>query len=330
MCTRGWLSLVAVGGLVLQGGLAWAGTGPELVMSPLRGQGEATIEHLHLDQSYSDPLPPSMLGPGARSQPPVRLSINDASARMKLPDSLPMKMVVGYEHTWISVDSPDPRLPNQLFDQSIGLGAELFKTDKWTFSATVAIGYAGNNPYADQGALYGKASVIGEYQIDQKSALQLSLNYDGNRAFMPDVPLPGIAYTHTPRQGLRYTVGLPFSKIYWEPIERLSIDVTYFVPYTVNVEVAYKLTDQVSAFTALKNRYQSFQFMDDGSDQLFFEQRTIEAGVRWAITRGTEVTVTGGYAFGQEFSTGFDSRDTDKITDIGDAWFGRIGLGLPF
>jgi hypothetical protein len=40
--------------------------------------------------------------------------------------------------------------------------------------------------------------------------------------------------------------------------------------------------------------------------------------------------VAGGYAFGQEFSTGFDFRDTDKVAEPSDEPYVRMGFEARF
>jgi hypothetical protein len=52
--------------------------------------------------------------------------------------------------------------------------------------------------------------------------------------------------------------------------------------------------------------------------------------VRFAVQDNFELLVAGGYAFRQEFSVGFDSRDTGKILEIDDGPFVRIVGRISF
>jgi len=42
------------------------------------------------------------------------------------------------------------------------------------------------------------------------------------------------------------------------------------------------------------------------------------------------VTAAAGYAWGQEFSTGFDSRKSDEVADVSDEPYVRFGVEVKF
>jgi hypothetical protein len=72
--------------------------------------------------------------------------------------------------------------------------------------------------------------------------------------------------------------------------------------------------------------------MDDGgdTDYMFFEQRRLEAGIDWRTCEAASVVVAAGYAFDQEFSAGWDVRDTDGEIEIDAAPYLRVGVDLRF
>src|SRR6266566_4582827 len=49
---------------------------------------------------------------------------------------------IGYDLTYLDINSTDPRLPRHLSDQSIGAGFAFAKFSGWIAGATVGIGYA--------------------------------------------------------------------------------------------------------------------------------------------------------------------------------------------
>ena len=61
-----------------------------------------------------------------------------------------------------------------------------------------------------------------------------------------------------------------------------------------------------------------------------FQQRRAEVGLRWEPRKDFLFSVAGGYAFGQEFSTGFDARDTDLVADVSDEPYLRFGVDIRF
>ena len=70
--------------------------------------------------------------------------------------------------------------------------------------------------------------------------------------------------------------------------------------------------------------------LPENYDRLFFQQRRAEVGVRWEPRKDFNFSLAVGYAFGQEFSTGFDFRQTDEFTDVSDEPYVRVGFDIRF
>lgn len=312
--------LVVLFGVLLLAGVCRAQTGPELIMKPfapglsLEMSSQATVfNQMGTNQPQND----------------AALVMNETSFRFKVPQA-PLKMVVGYDQTWIHLDTDNTVLPRNLLDQSMGVGLELYKTDSWTFTGAVAAGFAGDDPYADARGIYAKLNLMGTYQIDAKSSLMLTLNYQGNREFMPDVPLPGIGYMRIESPSFWYIVGAPLSEVHWMPMEKLKLEMRLFMLTDLSASASYSVLKNVDLFTAYNNESWAFQLHDQGDNRLFYQQQRAEAGVRWYVWEHLSVTMAGGYAFGQEMKTGFDLRDTNTLSNLGDAFYGRGGVEWGF
>src|SRR5690606_6423645 len=119
----------------------------------------------------------------------------DARARAALSSTDP-HLRFGFDSTYINIRSGDAALPERLVDQSLAVGFGITEFNGWEVGAVVGGGYAGNNPYADSDALYGLASLIFSYKLDDTSSVQFIAEYDGNRTLWPDMPMPGIVYNH--------------------------------------------------------------------------------------------------------------------------------------
>lgn len=260
----------------------------------------------------------------------IHLQIVDAYGRAALSTSDP-HLRFGFDATYINIDSSDPALPERLVDQSIAVGFGIGAFDGWEVGATVGVGYAGNNPFADAEALYGLANLIFSYKIDDTSSVQFLLNYDGNRTLWPDVPLPGIVYNHRVDDTLSYSVGVPYSSITWSPVDRLTLHADYALPYTFNVLAEYEVVDDWFVFGAFSSRNDAFTLDEDRDHRrLFFSQRRLEAGVRWQPSERCELLLAAGYAFDQEFEYGFDSRDLDTVRELTDEPFIRAAVAFEF
>ena len=94
-------------------------------------------------------------------------------------------------------------------DDEEGADCPVGKAGDWIFAVGVAAGYAGASPFSEGNAWYGKATAVALRQFSESDALVLVLDYDGNRTLLPDVPLPGIAYTHRVSPSLFYVIGAP-------------------------------------------------------------------------------------------------------------------------
>ena len=128
-----------------------------------------------------------------------------------------------------------------------------------------------------------------------------------------------------------YAVGFPFNNVTWKPADKWTIEADYWFPVTFNATVSYEVADFATLFGRFQNTYRGFEIEGDGSDdRLFFQQRLLEAGVHWMPCPAARITAAIGYAFDQEFETGWDVRDTDKVRDLSSEPFLRFGAHIRF
>ncbi len=261
-----------------------------------------------------------------------RLSIYGASGRFRLQPGELKSPRIGFDFTYLDIDSSFDGLPERLADQSVAVGVPVGQVGDWIFGASAGGGYAGDGGFGDGDAWYGLASIAAFRQFDERSALVIFLDYDGNRTFLPDVPVPGVAYIRRLGDRLEMTAGLPISSIRWEATENLTIELAYLVPDNARIDVGYKVTKNFQLFGRLRQQTEAF-FVDglvSNHDRILFEQRRAEAGVRFQPRDEFNIDLAVGYAWSGEFSQGFDSRDTDEIADISDEPYVRVGVELRY
>ena len=265
----------------------------------------------------------------------IRLGIYESVGRVRLfPGNLASPRV-GWELEYLDLRGGESDLlPGHLSDQSVGAAFPVGKINDWIFGVAFGVGYSGASPFGEGGAWYGQASAIAFRQFSESDGLVFVLDYDGNRTFLPDVPLPGVAYTRRVNPNLFYVVGLPLSSVTWKPFEKLSVEAGWLPIESFHAAVGYEFTPHWSAFGSMD--YHSNAFRIDGlsgNDRLLFQHRRAEVGVRWGPRRQREsvaFTAAVGYAWGQEFSIGFDSRETDEVADISDEPYVRLGFEVKF
>jgi hypothetical protein len=254
-----------------------------------------------------------------------------AIGRFRFDVTDPHSPAIGFDVMHYNIDSTNPGLPDELTDQSAAVGFGIAKFDGWELGATVGGGYAGNNPYGDSNGFYSTANLIASRRFSETETLQVLLNYDGNRAIFPDVPLPGIAYTREVSETFSYTLGVPYSSITWRPIEPARIKVTYSFPYTFDVVGEYEVVENVTGFAGFHNDFNGFHVDGaDGDRRIFFQQRRVEAGARWEPCEMFGVELAGGYSFDQEFNTGWDARDLNNPIEVSNAPYVRLGIDVKF
>ncbi len=259
-----------------------------------------------------------------------RLERYDVSGRWRAQENHQHPAVsIGFDASYLNLATSDPALPDRLVDQSVAAGWTIGQSQ--ALQLVVGVGYAGDLPYSDSDALYGQANLIYTRQIDPQTQLQIILNYDGSRAFLPDIPLPSLSYRHQATEGISYAIGFPANIFHWQPSHRLSVHAMYVVPVTVKVAVEYELASGWYLFGRVDSQLDAFTL--DGAPEhrrLFFQQRKIEIGVQLRSDQNVDLTLAAGYVSGQEFSTGFDVRDLDDVAEPSDEPYVRVAVQLRF
>ena len=313
---RRTLSAAAVLASLALAAPAPAQTGPALLLKPLLHEQENL-------ESRGDAL---FLGNAQAESLDFDLSIYEASGRFRerRENLIPR---IGWDLTYLDLDSDMPVLDQNLIDTSVAIGLEVGEYSGWRSGLTVGVGYAGNSPFGESDAYYGKATLVLGRKLDKRTDLALVIDYDGNRSVFPDIPLPGIAYRHEFDPKLSYVLGVPLSSVTWKPTPAWLIEVTWNLVDRIDARFEHKLAGNVTVFGNLEQRSEAYTVDGlDGHDRLLFEQRRAEVGVRWHPWEHTSFLVAGGYAFGSEFSVGFDQRDSDEIADISDEPYFRLGF----
>jgi hypothetical protein len=284
-----------------------------------------------------------------------QLSIVDVSGRYRFAPTERYDPRLGFNATYLNLDSKDPILPNGLLDTSVAVGLGIYedKPSGWQAGLTLGFGYAGasggsgDNLFSDANAWYGQASLLVGKKFNKTDGLVFVLDYDGNRTYKPDVPIPGVAYQKLifgnpdpARQGGKFeptlllTLGVPYTSVHWQPLDHLTVDAWFLLPEDFSLRVDYDLLGgkRLGVFGALETRREAFHWnrLTSGTSRLLYYQRRAELGLRWTPAHKVNLLVAAGYAFGQELTTGFDSSNDDKLTDLSDEPYLRVGLEVGF
>lgn len=268
----------------------------------------------------------------------VDLSIFTSTGRFLLDPDATYQPTIGYEFVQYEIGSSDAALPDDLTDVSIAFGGSFGSVDlgealggEWQMGYTLGLGYAGTTPFNNSDAYYGKADVYAVKVIDRDTRWLIGLNYDGNRVFLPDTPLPAVTYFGRLNETTTYGLGLPFSSLTWEPDEFWKLDIRSVVFFSFNGTLSYQASEDLQFFATLARRNDAFTLQNTiDNRRLLFSQDRIELGIKYDLGNNLALTAAGGYAFNQEFDFGYDSRDPVGVRDLDDSGYIRGGIELRF
>ncbi|MEM6256981.1 MAG: hypothetical protein AAGI37_01545 [Planctomycetota bacterium] len=268
----------------------------------------------------------------------VDLSIFTSAGRFLLDPDASYRPTIGYEFVQYEIGSSDAALPDDLTDVSIAFGGSFGDVElgeslggEWQIGYTLGIGYAGTTPFQDGDAWYGKADLYAVKVIDRDTRWLVGLNYDGNRVFLPDVPLPAVTYFSRLNETITYAIGLPFSQLTWRPDEFWTLDIRSAVFFSFNGTLSYQASEDLKLFASLARRSDAFTIQGGFPNRrLLFSQDRIELGLTYDLMENVALTIAGGFAFNQEFDVGFDSRDPRGLRDLDDSGYIRGGIELRF
>jgi hypothetical protein len=312
---------------------AQAQTGPELLLKPFAARKSYDISAR--SAYFFDAESKDLAG-----NPDVQVNTLDINGRMKLDFDFVDKSInraqprAGFSLQQLVVDVDGLFLPKTFTDLSVGAGIGIGAGEKWKAGIVLGVGYAGAGAFGDGNAWYGMADLAIGIDLDERSSLGIVLSYDGNRSFLPDVPLPGFIYTYRLNTEFTLGVGVPFSNLVWTPDNKWRIELTYLFPDSAAAKVEYKVSNRFGLYGELAADTYSYHWdgIPDGGDRVFYHQNRVEFGLSGYLTDTTDYrfTVAGGYAFGQSFETGWSRRDADTITDLDSVPYIRLDLEARF
>jgi hypothetical protein len=229
---------------------------------------------------------------------------------------------VAYRVLAIDAGTDSQFIKSSMWDIDLAVGIHLGQVDGWKVSTVLGAGYSSTHPFVHTTGIFGIGHLLFERPIDDNDALVLSVDYEGNGGFLPDVPLPGFAFVHR-EEKIDYVLGYPLSKIVWRPAPPWEFSVNYTVPFSGDVDAEYHVAKHFGLYANAANFFQGFVVArsannptGDITNRQFYQMRRVETGVRLIFDPWIDASLGIGYAFDQEFSTGFDVRNLTPFSHI--------------
>ncbi len=215
----------------------------------------------------------------------------------------------------VDVSGTDPALPPRIADVMVGLGTTLSSDGGQRIDLIIGGGYSGLHAFTHQSGLYGMGTLMFSEQQPNGGRLTWMLDYNGNRPYLKHVPLPGVAVEQKWSDKSWGWLGYPYGKLHVDQEEGWQFDGEYDLG-RLNAAGTWQmeLDKDLWWYTTLGTKLiGGFDETLDGATRHFYRQHRIEIGVR-SIQRFEgwfenavpflDVSIGGGYAFGQSFETG--------------------------
>lgn len=221
--------------------------------------------------------------------------------------------------------------PGELWDVRLGTTYRHRFTNGWIGGGNLTFGSPSDRPFASGDEILVSASGFLRMPVSEASAWLFLLNYSNNREFLPDIPIPGVAYHYQPDERLNLLAGLPLSSVRWKPLERLTLDALYLVPRTLRAQVGYDLLETLQLYAGYDWANQQYFRHDrrDNDDRLSYYEQRVSLGARWKIRENLALDLAGGWAFDRFWFEGEDYGDRgENRLDLSDGPFVRLQLEL--
>jgi len=262
---------------------------------------------------------------------PAEIGWSDTIGRVRLTDTGEYSPTVAFEAFYMNLNSHSPLLPRQLNDQSVAVGTPIGQFGDWGVSVAVGAGYAGNSPYNDSNAVYALAQITALDHLTADDQLYVSVDYDGNRDYLPDAPLPSVEFEHTGKT-FQWTVGLPYESFHWQATSQLQISGEYDPVTDGFADVDYALLQWLHIYGHFESDSWFFHLSNYNPDQRFYMSLCrVEGGFRInTFNQHLSVQLSGGYAFDQEVGQGYDYRDEHNFGQVANAPYADMQIQFTF
>jgi hypothetical protein len=256
---------------------------------------------------------------GADTNDNVEVQWSDNWGAIRLDNHDQDSPFIAYRFLIGQMNADSPLFHSTMDDVELAAGFHLGTYAGWKVSTMLGAGYDSTHPFVNEKGIFGIGDITAVHAINDQNSLVLAVDYNGNNAFLQDVPLPGFAFVHHDKK-LDFMLGYPDSNISYRPIDKLRIQASYSVPYTASIDAEYVPWQHLGFYGMVGNTMQGIVISKENTiDRQFFQMRRVEVGVRVLYTPLINAGIGIGYAFDQGFSEGYDIRSLRTLAHISNA-----------
>ncbi|WP_432799257.1 hypothetical protein [Poriferisphaera sp. WC338] len=288
-----------------------AQVGPQLLLSPW-------AEHEHW--VASDDQPVFIVGNETEGGADIDMVYYPSRGKVKFDKaSKDPKWTLGYKFDAIVVDNKIG-IPGDLNDLAVAVGYSVGEiADDWTLDLGVGVGTANDGHWDNEDSWYALADAAATWRMDENKIMVVGLSFDGNRNVFPDAPLPFIQFTHYYSQTFQYRLGL-INGVTWRPRKDIELKADLGSLFNdevigIDAKATWFVTEKFHVFGEFENVRNGFYQEGQGHERMFYMANFIDAGVRYIVNEGIDLSGGIGWAFNQRFATGFDIRDLTTVAE---------------
>lgn len=190
------------------------------------------------------------------------------------------------------------------YNQQVSLSYRRSLADDKFSLTSLSFGSASDRPFRN-----GRDSTVSINSIYKFSPKWLGVvNYSNNRAFLNNIPLPGVFYIHELSRENSLIVGFPL--IFWNKSLGSKWGIRYFglMPWNHRLRLIYKYNEKVSFYSGFEQSPQTFFRHDRRSryDRFFWFERRLGLGAEGTITKSFRYDFSSGLSFDRQF---FEARN---------------------
>ncbi|MGE3610587.1 MAG: hypothetical protein AB7I27_13435 [Bacteriovoracaceae bacterium] len=208
---------------------------------------------------------------------------------------------------------------------SFGSSYQRYLPNDRSFTLSASYGSASNRPFRD-----GRDGIVNVNSLYRYNNHWLFLgNYSNNRAFLNNIPLPGVVYIHEQSRERVLVFGFPF--VYFlRPIAQSGVSVRYtgLLPYTHKLRLIYT-SSNIRPYIGFEQTLHSFFDSTRKTDleRTFFYERKAGLGIERSFGPFLRIDFQTGLAFNRKYfnARSFTRHRTESKT-VEDGYF--VGLNL--
>lgn len=223
----------------------------------------------------------------------------------------------GYKILTISIGSNAPFAENGLYDIGLAVAGKVMSLgDNWMLEASGGVATANDGHFKNTEAIYPAATILAQHTITEHEFLQLGITYDGNSELLPAMPLPVVEYEAVLGPALKVRAGFPHASVEFRPWADVSVLLMAEYPTNARAHGEVDIGSGFRLFSEVTRRIDGFHQNDAGRERVFVRLHTAEGGIRF-VTSWIDISLSGGYTFGNEVFTGYDMRERDQTNRPG-------------